>query len=88
MFFLSSKYAKSIIASNSYLDFTTKLSKEVVLPRFNEDGSEISWTMALTDFNFTHSPTNEEFMWDCPTWSYVTSKRIRPRLLEHTFLIL
>lgn len=50
-FFLSSKNSKKLLPSNTYLDFTTILPKNVILPSHGEDGSTIRWVVAITDFS-------------------------------------
>lgn len=54
LFFLSSKYAHDELPSNSYIDFTTSLPDEVVLPSRFEDGGEIKWSMAVTEYTLSH----------------------------------
>lgn len=88
LFFLSSKFANLKIPSNSYLDFTTLLPKEVVLPSFLEDGSEIRWTLALTDLAFSYEEKNEEIEARCSKCGSILPNNLFKQPISRPFIVL
>ena len=49
-FFLSSKASAHLLPNSSSVDFTTILPNQVHLPRWDQDGTRLRWTVAITDF--------------------------------------